>query len=223
MIKRFEKNTAGRDFAVGDIHGMFRALEYKLIEIDFDETKDRLFSVGDLVDRGPDSREFDRWLQKPWFHSVKGNHEQMMVDAAEEYKNPANQEAGKLHYINGGDWFYGIPSVEQQCYSIMAQELPIAIEVETDKGLVGLIHAECPLDDWELFKNLYAQNEEYFDTVAMWSRKRITAGNENPVKGLHRLYVGHTPVKYVVTLGNVVYIDTGSCFAGGCLTIVQIN
>jgi serine/threonine protein phosphatase 1 len=221
MIKHFEKNTKGRDFAVGDIHGMFRALEYKLIEIGFDETKDRLFSVGDLVDRGPDSAEFDRWLAKPWFHAVKGNHEQMVVDAARDESMEA--KAVMLHHINGGAWMTGLPTVEQQCYAVLCEDLPIAIEVETDSGLVGLIHAECPLDDWNLFKKLYATNAEYFDQVAMWSRKRISAGNESIVEGLHRLYVGHTPVKYVVTLGNVVYIDTGSCFTGGCLTIVQIN
>ena len=225
MIKHFNKNTDGRDFVVGDIHGMFRMLEAQLGVLEFDTSKDRLFSVGDLVDRGPESNIFDRWLDKPWFHAVKGNHEQMMIDAAEEYQNPLNQQAGAHHYVNGGDWFYGIPTVEQQCYAIMADELPIAIEVETDKGLVGIIHAECPLDDWGLFKSLYSDNKEYFDQVAMWSRKRIKAGYTRHVSGVVDLYVGHTVMidTNPHTLGNVHYIDTGACFAGGKLTIVQIQ
>ncbi|MCA4078770.1 metallophosphoesterase, partial [Pseudomonas kurunegalensis] len=54
-IKRFAANRAGRDFAVGDIHGHFTRLQAALDSAGFDPAIDRLFSVGDLVDRGPDS------------------------------------------------------------------------------------------------------------------------------------------------------------------------
>lgn len=221
MIKHFAKNVEGRDFVVGDIHGMFRALEYKLIEVGFDETKDRLFSVGDLVDRGPDSIEFDRWLAKPWFHAVRGNHEQMMIDAARD--ESFDGKSALHHHMNGGDWMTGLPTVERQCYAVLGDDLPIAIEVETDDGLVGIVHAECPLDDWGLFKALYDTNKEYFDSVAMWSRKRITSGYRKPVEGVYKLYVGHTPAADVRQLGNVVYIDTGACFKHGKITLVQIQ
>lgn len=223
MIKHFEKNVAGRDFVVGDIHGMFRMLEAQLGVLEFDTSKDRLFSVGDLVDRGPESYMFDRWLDKPWFHAVKGNHEQMMIDAARD--DSFEGKSAAHHFINGGEWMYGLPDVEQQCYAIVADELPIAIEVETDKGLVGIIHAECPLDDWGLFKSLYSDNKEYFDQVAMWSRKRIKSGYTTHVSGVVDLYVGHTVMidTNPHTLGNVHYIDTGACFDGGKLTIVQIQ
>ncbi|MNQ24269.1 Serine/threonine-protein phosphatase 1 [compost metagenome] len=221
MIKSFQKNTVGRDFVVGDIHGMFRALEDAILAVSFDETKDRLFSVGDLVDRGPESGEFDNWLSKSWFHAVRGNHEQMMLEAAQD-DTPDGRNAWH-HFQNGGQWMYGLPDVEIQCYAILAQELPIGIEVETDAGLVGIVHAECPLDDWGLFKSLYRTNTEYFDAIAMWSRKRVQSGNTQNVEGVHKLYVGHTPGPEVVTLGNVVYTDTGACFRGGKLTIIQIN
>jgi len=52
-IPRFALNTHRRDFAVGDIHGAFDALQRAMEAIGFDARKDRLFSVGDLVDRGP--------------------------------------------------------------------------------------------------------------------------------------------------------------------------
>ncbi|MBP5144082.1 metallophosphoesterase, partial [Pseudomonas chlororaphis] len=71
-IQRFEINTAGRDFAVGDIHGHFTKLQAALDAVQFDPTVDRLFSVGDLVDRGPESADVDTWLAKPWFHAVRG-------------------------------------------------------------------------------------------------------------------------------------------------------
>ena len=61
-IQRFTRNTTGRDLIVGDIHGCFGRLANALTLIDFDPARDRLFSVGDLVDRGPDSRQVTDWL-----------------------------------------------------------------------------------------------------------------------------------------------------------------
>ena len=59
-LPRFARNVGGRDFAVGDIHGCFSHLSRSLEAIGFDAAVDRLFSVGDLVDRGPDG------LQRPF-------------------------------------------------------------------------------------------------------------------------------------------------------------
>lgn len=220
FLQRFEKNTEGRDFVVGDIHGCFSKLQEQLYVLRFDEINDRLFCVGDLVDRGPESEEFWDWLRKPWFHSVRGNHEQMVIDSVEA-GNESN--ACGNHAINGGMWFYGLSLVEQQCYALEMKELPLAIEVETDKGLVGIIHAECPLGDWNLFKSMYESNKDRFDAVAMWARTKITNEDTSYVVGLHKLYVGHTPMNDTKTLGNVCYIDTGAVFKGGKFTIVQIN
>lgn len=48
-------NTQGRDFIVGDMHGCRAMIDTLLAHVGFDGSRDRLFSVGDLVDRGPDS------------------------------------------------------------------------------------------------------------------------------------------------------------------------
>lgn len=77
--KHFDANTLGRDFAVGDLHGCKDALEQLLTHVNFDPSVDRLFSVGDLVDRGPDSWGCIALLEEPWFHAVLGNHEQLTI------------------------------------------------------------------------------------------------------------------------------------------------
>lgn len=220
MFKHFAINTEGRDFVVGDIHGCFTLLAQRLEELDFDPTKDRLFSVGDLVDRGPESEQFEEWLAKPWFHSVRGNHEQMLIDSVRDETGASMLR--NIHPRNGQIWLAGLPTVEQQCYAVLCEELPIAIEVETPEGLVGIVHADCPLGDWNLFKSLIDSNTDYFNEVAMWSRKRVTQGYEGVVEGVVRVYVGHTPMKHPIQLGNVVHIDTGAVFNNN-LTIMQIN
>ena len=72
MIKRFSKNLVGRDFVVGDIHGAFTKLKQALEKIEFNTEVDRLFCVGDLVDRGGENEQATDWLFKPWFHTVRG-------------------------------------------------------------------------------------------------------------------------------------------------------
>lgn len=68
-------------YAIGDVHGCFRTLEALLEELPFDSERDRLWMVGDLVNRGPDSAEVLRWARRTSrelgdrFVSVLGNHE----------------------------------------------------------------------------------------------------------------------------------------------------
>jgi serine/threonine protein phosphatase 1 len=80
-IKKFEANTVGRDFVVGDIHGCYDLLMNELQYVVFNRAVDRLFSVGDLVDRGPDSFKCLSLPFEHWFHAVRGNHEIMMLEA----------------------------------------------------------------------------------------------------------------------------------------------
>jgi len=53
-------NKKGRDFVCGDIHGCFDQLEEKLSQVNFDKSTDRLFCVGDLIDRGHDATFFSK-------------------------------------------------------------------------------------------------------------------------------------------------------------------
>ena len=64
MTHVVERNgaTGGRDWVVGDVHGCFTTLREALLAIDFEHGRDRLFSVGDLIDRGPNSIEALEWL-----------------------------------------------------------------------------------------------------------------------------------------------------------------
>lgn len=225
MIKivRFAVNKFGRDYAVGDIHGNFTQLQIELDKIGFDPRVDRLFSVGDMVDRGPESEEFWDWLRKPWFFAVQGNHERMAIDSVQQ--GPTS-DASAHHYMNGGEWLYGLSSVEQQCYAAVMDDLPIVIEVETPKGLVIIIHAEVPYGDYNKFKQHLQDFTEHDNMIntATWARTKAKRMDESVVPGCYKVYVGHTPkLQGVVQLGNVFLIDQGCCFKGGSLSVVEIK
>jgi serine/threonine protein phosphatase 1 len=58
--------------------------------------------------------------------------------------------------------------------------------------------------------------------LCMASRERIAALDDSGVMDVDRVFVGHTPVRAPVSLGNVHYIDTGAVF-GHPFTVTQIN
>lgn len=64
-----------RTIVVGDIHGCYDELEDLLEAVSFGD-KDRLICVGDLITKGPKSREvLERFMTEPRFSSVIGNHD----------------------------------------------------------------------------------------------------------------------------------------------------
>lgn len=220
LVQRFERNTTGRDFVVGDIHGCFDALCAAMGTVSFDPTKDRMFSVGDLVDRGEQSFAATNWLAQPWFHAVRGNHEQMAVGVAAGKHDRGN------YLVNGGGWFLTLEEDRQQAIAETFDALPVCIEVDTAAGLIGLVHADVG-PDWTAFteqlRNPRSNNHmKALLEQALWSRDRIREQAEEGVKGLRVMYVGHTPVKKPTQLGNVRYIDTG-CVFGKPLTMVELT
>lgn len=223
MIKHFAQNTAGRDLIVGDVHGCFSRLQAHLDALAFNPEVDRLFSVGDLVDRGPESELCLEWLAKPWFHAVKGNHEDMACMYALGHLDV------HMYNMNGGAWMIGRPPAERMEYAAALAALPIAMEVETTDGLVGIVHADCPFPSWQDFtvsladKGLSSDMRDAITEAALWSRERITAMEHESVAGVRAVVVGHTPVERFTSLGNVLYIDTGAVFRGRDFTILDLS
>ncbi len=76
--------TLSRVFAIGDIHGCYTALQALLQDVPL-TPQDRLITLGDYVDRGPDSRKVVEWLigetRAGLCIPLRGNHEIMMLDA----------------------------------------------------------------------------------------------------------------------------------------------
>ncbi|AHY45280.1 hypothetical protein UIB01_22940 (plasmid) [Stutzerimonas decontaminans] len=62
----------------------------------------------------------------------------------------------------------------------------------------------------------------HFASKAIWSRKRYQQLDASLVRGVEAVFVGHTRVDQVKTIGNVCYLDTGACFEGGRLTMIEL-
>lgn len=213
LVHRFEQNICGRDLIVGDVHGYFGRLQAAIDAVGFDPERDRLFSVGDLVDRGPECDLALEWLAKPWFHAVRGNHEDMAI------RWPNGNMDSRNYVANGGGWNVSNPPELSREFAEAFAALPIAMELATEHGLVGIVHADCPFPSWDQFVEVLeteqlsgALKKAVFE-AAMWSRERISGHAAlDDVAGVRAVVVGHTPVQRPTSLGNVYYIDTGGWF-----------
>ena len=220
-MPRFAQNTVGRDFAVGDIHGCFTELQRGLDAIGFDPTADRLFSVGDLVDRGPESHLALRWLAKPWFHAICGNHDFMA------WRHAIGQPYEEVdHLQHGGAWVLMLSDAQRQEFGARLAALPLVLEVETGQGVVGLVHADCPYDDWLEMGRVPWHNTEAVSAVidcCLWSIDRYARRYAGHVKNVRAVVHGHTTTRTMEILGNVHFIDTGGWRPGGHFTFLDLQ
>lgn len=95
------------------------------------------------------------------------------------------------------------------------KSLPLAIELLTPTERIGIIHAQCPYNNWDEFKKMHKAELEFNGAAtAQWARTNYDKQADIQVKGVDRLMVGHTPTDSgeVEVLGNTWYCDLGSFF-----------
>lgn len=68
-----------RTIIVGNVHGCLREFEQLVEKVDYDKSKDRLISLGDLMDRGPESVYCVRYAQQIGAELVASNHDDKHV------------------------------------------------------------------------------------------------------------------------------------------------
>ena len=209
-IRHLHKNEIGRDFFIGDLHGTLDTLHFMMDVVQFDKLKDRVIACGDLVDRGDNSTGCLDLLNEEWFFSVFGNHEDFCVQGY------SDESISSLHKINGGQWFYNLSPEQRKHYvERIDSKMTYGILVETNRGLVGVVHADAPGDFIEWINSVEDNKEDhsYFTDNTLWGRSRYKTKNTDIVKGVDYVIVGHQVVKEPLKLGNIFYIDTGAVFS----------
>ena len=210
-IMRHGLNTKGRDLVVGDIHGTFSVVEAALKAAGFDFANDRLFSVGDLVDRGPESRRAVRFAHHLSIFPCLGNHEEMFLEIYAETDEPDDAILRYMTSRNGMEWWNDLAQDQRMGMIRAFRSLPLVQEIETDRGLVGLVHAEVSIGmDWQTFLAAIEDGDKAAIKSALWGRSRLSHGDTSGVRGIDRIFCGHTITDMPVRSGNIYNIDTGS-------------
>lgn len=199
----------GRTIAVGDIHGCAAALE-AILNIVRPDASDTLITLGDYIDRGPDSRKvLEALLQLSRICRLvplKGNHELLMLRALEVPEQmPFWMQSGGLATLAS---YGGMKEIPREHIEFVWDCVDY---YETARHL--FVHAsyqpELPLDEqreYELFwqhLNLVLPAPHYSGKVAV---------------------VGHTPQRSgeVLDGGHILCIDT-YCFGSGWLTALDVD
>jgi len=227
-------NPHGRDLVVGDIHGAYEKLRMQLLGIGFKSHVDRLLSVGDLIDRNPDSYQALNWLEQSYFWAVRGNHENMYLN----WRYQGDEEYAKeyLNDINGGSWVQSHPEHFHQSLTESIEELPYLMSVpflvqgETKWAL--LVHADFPSSwlidnepqvlsrDWlcQPQHELLFEDPDFIDFIT-WNRKRLLEGRKpgvdlsqamfDNIEGYDLVIVGHSTVNTPLRMGHFIYWDAG--------------
>jgi len=220
-------------YAIGDIHGEDERLGVLHGAIAEDAARrgweHAIVHVGDLVDRGPDSRSVIARIMAlesegaPEVITLRGNHEQLMLDA---YADKSAMATGQWT-INGGeatihsylvasetqddDWRRAVP----KAHIAWLRALP-TLYVDEARN-IAFVHGG--IDP--------ATFPECDDEVRMWTRSRKFFNTETwPARAeLDNLLVvhGHTPTDDFTpdVVPRRINIDTGVCY-GGPLTCVVL-
>jgi serine/threonine protein phosphatase 1 len=200
---------SSRTLAIGDIHGCDTALEKLLAEV-APASDDTVVILGDVVDRGPGSREVIEQLlalrERCRMIFIMGNHEEMMLDA-----------------LQGGGWFEGwlrYGGTATLCsYNGDPQSIPPE-HIDFLKSGINYWQTERELfihANLEPGVDLDAQNSE-------WLRWTHLTGEEPVHPSGKRIICGHTPQRYgdPLVFPGWVGIDTFAC-GTGWLTCLDVD
>ena len=184
-------------FVIGDIHGCTDTLELLLEKIPLDA---EVYSTGDIIDRGPESRRAVSLCIERGVRAVMGNHEHMLLDhldGTKKYPRGVFARNGGLKTLAS---YEGNISPEHLEY---IRSMPLYIETEhfilshAGVGLMQTLESACRL-------------EENLEINILWNRGRLADVGKMQV-------IGHCPVKapkeYHIGEKQVgINIDTGCVF-----------
>ncbi len=175
---------------ISDIHGCFETLE-KLIAKGNEAYPDgrEVIFCGDLIDRGPRSRDVIEYAMKNKIRCVMGNHEHLMLA---HYKKASGYNSPVIWMHNGGIWttdsFAGRVPLEVLKW---AEALPIYIK--EDNLLISHTGHGLMADKGGTFQ-------------ALWERSK-----QFPADGLFRVF-GHTQEEEPIITDTYAMIDTGAAY-----------
>ncbi|MEM5515626.1 metallophosphoesterase family protein [Henriciella sp. AS95] len=188
-------------YAIGDVHGEAEMLDklhaaiFARHEREHPRARLKLIHLGDYIDRGPDSCGVIETLMKLEGRddvevvNLRGNHEQMMLDA---YEDGASHNGARMHWLmNGGDATlesYAHRGFEDPPQSHMQwlHQLP-SLYLENERK-IAFVHAGV---DPKSFPNCDRR-------IHLWSRSPRfydpTRWDNGELKGWQVVH-GHTPTK----------------------------
>lgn len=185
---------------IGDIAGRFTELKQLIRKARSQFGDFSVVSVGDMVDRGPDSRKVVEYFRRtPNAFAIRGNHEDMMID----YVTNNLQDEPYTAKYGWGIWMSNggahtllsyqnnkrteIQQVKHTKHLDYLQSLPLYIEHDS----ILITHAPIPPQKLEALDFCWNEFEAPLDPLTFcWNR-----GNASRIKGIDMQFHGHNAIK----------------------------
>ena len=213
--------------AFGDIHGEWEKLRSVWQQVQPDLECDEIIFLGDYIDRGPDTPSVLAFLMplavRDNVHLLRGNHEQMMLDAYRACREDAVDDNGQDMIIwkeNGGDSTQmQILEAGMALSDVLAfvQERPYFYTEEIDGAPYFFCHAGI-----DPLRPIEAQDPDDL----LWIRDDYIWGYD----GETTIVTGHTPTCFLggffcyspVIQGHQIFLDTGSYMPDGHVSCMDM-
>jgi serine/threonine protein phosphatase 1 len=192
---------------IGDVHGCFRTMQALLKKL----PDDKIYFVGDLVDRGPRSNKVIEFLMKhPEMQSVKGNHEEWMYNTIESprfsevvsWTHPRNGGAATLKSYGWKPSESFVKYVDEKHLEFI-NNLPEHIE----DGDLFISHSSYCGFDWGNAEDLTDRDK---GRSLLWHRGEPRKLSKHGKEYFH--VFGHTPTPKPIITDFYANIDTGACY-----------
>ena len=219
-------------YVIGDIHGHLDKLANAVDLIDQDGGKDaKIIFIGDLVDRGPDSKGVVQFLidgiaQGRDWTILKGNHDRMFEWFMQ---SPPRHDA---HFLVGMHWFHEkIGGVETLAsYGITVTPMIDRLYEIHTQALANV--PQVHVDFLKSQKLLHCDNNFIFAHAGINPSHAMDAQNEDDLlwlrppdgyypKDMPFLVIhGHTPIEAPTHFGTHINVDGGAAFGRALIPIV---
>lgn len=224
----FKKLSGERIFALPDVHGQLNLLNELFSKVNFDENKDKLITLGDMVNRGTHSFETFRKLTKIKNAThILGNHELSLIRAFEKhwsYYNSPGIDTGKDE-----TWQNLVPIEElRNTLHEYTKKAAYTGTIQISNGTTfGISHGDAIHEQWspEGLDNLGKNKLK----AMICTRARHLNLNRNQfqgvIKGVDWTIHGHTINDKITTFKNSIFLDVGagSTTRKRKLTILDLN
>jgi serine/threonine protein phosphatase 1 len=208
-----------RTFVIGDIHGCSATLRQLVDGTLRASVNDRIYLLGDYIDRGPDSKGvldyiFELRARGMVVEGVRGNHEEMCLHSNDDYYYLSLWSAnGGLNTLESfqADGLVDIPHLYREFLASLPLYIILADFIIVHAGL-NFDH-QCPFED---------------TSAMLWTRSPVV---DRQRIGGRRLICGHTPVsrdRIEASLDSgKIMLDNGCVFEErpemGCLAALELE
>lgn len=176
-------------WVIGDVHGHLKTLESLVEQLNLNE-HDMVVLLGDLIDRGPTSADVVRYVRMtPNIHSLRGNHEQLMIDGFDEalfFKE--RSEDARIWYHNGGK------NTESSYMFLYGNDTDACEKAFDDVKWMEFLPTEVVLNEWRFVHAGYNQNhdvEGQSEAVHLWIRAQFFT-SKHAIDPQRTILFGHT-------------------------------